>query len=62
MWKFDNFSITQILREINWGCKIVKGKILDKIDLINNMIFTRGGHYVMEFFINLQEAYFKGVH
>ena len=27
-----------------------------------NILNTRGGHYVTEFFINLQEAYFKVVH
>ena len=31
--------------------------------IINDvLLITRGGHYVTEFFTNLQEAYFKGVH
>ena len=36
IWKFHDFSITQILREINlWDCKSVKFAILTHLEALN---------------------------
>ena len=36
MWKFHEFSITQILREINFGdCRSAKSAILTHLEVLN---------------------------
>ena len=56
MWKFDDFSITQILREINFGnSRSAKSVILAHLGILN-FAFYEILHFLKTEFIKLEKV------